>query len=72
MGQRFNPSVRESTARRRERVSCRAVVLEAMRLAGFENDRGRWMRLYIENPIGRAAADEAWAKGERQRKEQGR
>lgn len=72
MSQRFSPSVRDSAARKRERISCRSVVLEAMRLAGFENDRGRWMRLYIENPIGRTAADDAWAKGQRQRKEKER
>ena len=59
----FHSSITDSESRKRAGMTCRACVLSLMRIAGAENDRGKWMRLYVENPIGRPAADKAWREG---------
>jgi hypothetical protein len=41
----------------------RAKALQAMQAAGATNDRMAFTRLYVENRISRAFADEAWCKG---------
>lgn len=38
-----------------------------IRIAGYHNDVGSFVRLYVENRVSRAAADEAWAVGKRQK-----
>lgn len=67
MGSRFHASVRGSESRKRSGMTSRQAVLSLMRVAGAENDKSTWTRLLIENPIGRAAANEAWAAGVAQR-----
>ena len=64
----FHPSIVASESRKRAGMTCRACVLSLMRIAGAEDDRKTWMRLYVENPIGRPAADKAWREGALQRK----
>lgn len=58
----FAPSIRRAGA-----MTKRATVLDLMRIAGYEGDRRTFTRLLVENPIGRAAANEAWARGVAQR-----
>lgn len=67
MSKRFDKSVSESDSRKRAGVTCRQAVLSLMRVAGYESDNAKWTRLLIENPIGREAANEAWALGQKQR-----
>lgn len=43
--------------------SKRELVLGHMRVAGHENDRKAWMRLYTENKISLAVAEDAWRNG---------
>lgn len=43
--------------------SKRALILGHMRVAGCENDRKAWTRLYAENKISIAMAEEAWREG---------
>lgn len=43
--------------------SKRELVLGHMRVAGYENDRKAWTRLYVENKISLAVAEEAWRNG---------
>lgn len=42
----------------------RALVLAYMRIAGYHDDRATFTRLYIENRIGRARANEAFRAGQ--------
>ena len=42
-------------------------VRAAIRIAGFHGDSRSYVRLYTENRIKRAEADEAWSQGQRQR-----
>jgi len=48
-------------------MSNRKQKLAHMRAAGYEDDRKKWMRLFTENRIGRAAAEEAWEAGRMKR-----
>lgn len=34
-----------------------------LRIAGYDNDRAAWTRLYVENRISYAAAQKAWSEG---------
>lgn len=43
--------------------SKRELALGHMRVAGHENDRKAWMRLYAENKISLAVAEDAWRNG---------
>ncbi len=43
--------------------SKRDLVIGHMRVAGCEDDRKAWMRLYAENKISLAVAEEAWRTG---------
>lgn len=65
MGKRFHPSISESGSRKRAKVSSRKLVLNLMRMAGAEGDRGKWVRLLVENPISRKSADAMWVEGRR-------
>lgn len=38
-----------------------------MRIAGYHNDLARWTRLFIENRVGREAANLAWVTGKTQK-----
>lgn len=58
MSQRFSQSIRRAGP-----LSKRETVLSLMRAAGAENDQRGFLRLLIENPISRAAANKAWAEG---------
>jgi len=42
----------------------RQAVLNHMAIAGYNNDRAAWMRLYTENRISRSTADKAWLDGQ--------
>lgn len=55
---RFHDSIRRAGG-----MSKRETVLSLMRIAGYENDSGKFMRLLIENPISRKAANDAWWEG---------
>lgn len=41
----------------------RADLIRALKGCGAENDRAKFTRLYIENRISRAVADQAWRDG---------
>jgi hypothetical protein len=34
-----------------------------LRIAGYDNDRAAWTRLYVENRVSYAAAKKAWEEG---------
>ncbi|WP_257303405.1 hypothetical protein [Geothrix campi] len=46
----------------------RKTALGLLAVAGYHGDHRAWVRVYVENRISRKAADEAWAKGENQRR----
>lgn len=50
-----------------KRPSQRELTLSHLRIAGYDNDRGTWTRLYIENKVSYAIAKEALAAGVRMR-----
>jgi hypothetical protein len=65
---RFHQSIKTTDSRGNPTGrSRRAIVLDLMRIAGYENDKAKWTALYIENPIGWQSADEAWQRGVAQR-----
>lgn len=41
----------------------RKMLLGYLRLAGYENDRKAWTRLYVEHRIGFVAAEQSWNDG---------
>lgn len=46
----------------------RKAVIAALRVAGYHADTTAWVRLYVENRISKAVADEAWASGREAKK----
>jgi len=50
-------------------VNKRQTILEHIRVAGYNDDFDRAMRLYIENRVISFAFKEAYSKGQKQRKE---
>ena len=47
----------------------RQIILEHIRVAGYNDDFDRAFKLYIENRVSYEAFQEAYIKGEKQRKE---
>lgn len=45
----------------------RADIIAHMRIAGYHADQKSWLRLFVDNRIGRAVADEAYRKGTAQK-----
>jgi hypothetical protein len=43
----------------------RKLALDALRVAGFENDRRAFVRLYVENRVSIETAERAWREGRR-------
>ena len=41
----------------------RKAALQILRAAGADNNRPQWLRVYVENRISLAAANEAWQQG---------
>ena len=41
--------------------------LDYMRIAGYHDDKAAFYRLYVEHRISKAAADEAWSAGVKQK-----
>ena len=39
-------------------------IVAHMRVAGLENDRKAWTRLYVEHRISLAVAEQAWREGQ--------
>lgn len=60
---RFHDSIHRPESLSGRKLTKRETVLSLMRLAGFENDEGKFVRLLVENPISRTAANEAWKAG---------
>lgn len=50
-----------------KRPSQRELTLAHLRIAGYDNDRAAWTRLYVENRISYAVAKKAWEDGVRMR-----
>ncbi len=44
-------------------MSKRKTVLEHMKVAGANNDRHAWSRLYVENRVSREVAERQWQTG---------
>ena len=43
----------------------RKTAIEHMKIAGYNNDRHAWVRLYAEHRIGFEIAESAWREGQR-------